>query len=187
MSIIDTLAQKGINLVEGIGKGVQYVGKRAAVIPVQWPHEKRPGLVWRIPESEDVPSSERVTIASIFAHNQPIVVREYERAIVLDNGKYYAEVVPGIFDMTKVPIKGIIEIIWVSLNQSQHRWGVGGVMTSDGVTVGAYGTVFLQVADANKFVMSLVAGREVYTEDEIETWVRNIMGGIMRTELVLLR
>jgi len=183
MSLIDALAQKGINFVEGIGKGVQFVGKRAGIVPVQRPHDRRPGLVWRIPEPEDVPASERVTAASIFAHNQPVVVREYERAVVLDNGKLYAELPAGVFDVSKAPIKGIVEIIWVSLHQSQHRWGVGGVMTVDGVTVGAFGTMFLQVSDATKFVFNLVAGQQAYSEDKIENWVKTTVNGSMRPEL----
>ena len=181
MSIFELLAQKGVNLVEGFGKGVQWVGTRAAVIPVQWPHENRPGLVWRIPEPEGTP--DRVTTASIFSKHQPVVVREYERAIVLENGKLYAEVPGGVFDMTKVPVKGVIEIIWVSMNQSQHRWGLGGVMTADGVTVGAFGTLFLKISDATKFVMQLVAGQQAYTEDRIEGWIKNLVGGTMRREL----
>src|SRR5581483_10144669 len=117
MSIFESLAQKGISLVEGFGKGVQYIGTRAGIVPVQWPHEKRPGLVWRIPEPEGTP--DRVTTASIFSHSQPVVVREYERAIVLENGRLYAELPAGVFDLTKVRVKGVLEIIWVTLNQSQ--------------------------------------------------------------------
>jgi len=183
MSLIDALAQKGINFVEGFGKGVQYVGKRAGVVPVQWPHERYPGLVWRIPEPDDVPASERITAASIFAHKQPLIVREYERAVVLDNGKLYAELPAGVFDVSKAPVKGMIEIIWVSLNQSQHYWGLGGVMTADGVTVGGFGTVFVQVADATKFIFSLVAGQQAYTEQAIGDWIKNTVIGSMRPEL----
>jgi hypothetical protein len=71
----------------------------------------------------------------------------------------------------------------VSLNQSQHRWGVGDVMSVDGVTVGAFGKLFLQIADATKFVTQLVAGEQMYTEANIESWVGSLVTGIMRTEL----
>jgi regulator of protease activity HflC (stomatin/prohibitin superfamily) len=185
MSFIESLAQKGISFVEGVGKGVQFVGARAGVVPVQWPHDKRPGLVWKIPEPESVPASERVTTASIFSKHQPIVVREYERAIVLQNGAVYAEMPAGIFDLTKIPIKGALEIIWVSLTQSQHRWGVGGVMSSDGITVGAFGSLYLQISDPTKFVMNLVTGQQMYTEDKIEAWVKNLISGVMRRELAI--
>jgi regulator of protease activity HflC (stomatin/prohibitin superfamily) len=181
MSIFESLAQKGISLVEGIGKGVQYVGTRAGKVPVQWPHDKRPGLVWRIPEPEGTP--ERVTTASIFSHSQPVLVREYEHALVLDNGRLYAELPAGVYDLTKVRIKGMIEVIWVSLNQSKHRWGVGNVMSVDGVTVGAYGELFLQVSDATKFVTQLVAGKQLYTEATIEEWMKPLVAGVMRTQL----
>jgi regulator of protease activity HflC (stomatin/prohibitin superfamily) len=124
-----------------------------------------------------------VTIASIFSKHQPVVVREFERAIVLENGKLYAEVPGGVFDMTKVPLKGVIEIIWVSMNQSQHRWGVGGVLTVDGVTVGAFGTLFLRISDATKFVMQLAAGQQMYTEERTEGWIKNLVSGTMRREL----
>jgi regulator of protease activity HflC (stomatin/prohibitin superfamily) len=183
MSLIESLAHKGIEILEGVGKGVQFVGARAGVVPVQWPHDKRPGLVWRIPEPDDIPAFERVTVASIFAKKQPVLVREFERAIVLDNGKFYAELPPGILDISKVPIKGIIEVIWVSMNQTKLRWGVGGVLTIDSVTVGAFGSLFLQIADATKFVMGLVYGQQIYTEDRIEEWVKSLITGLMRQEL----
>src|SRR5580700_9064927 len=180
MSFIESLARKGIEILEGVGKGVQFVGTRTGVVPVQWPHDKRPGLVWRIPESDDIPAFERVTAASIFAKKQPVLVREFERAIVLDNGKFYAELPPGVLDISKVPIKGIIEIIWVSMNQTKLRWGVGSVLTTDSVTVGAFGSLFLQIADATKFVMGLVYGQQIYTEDKIEEWVKSLIAGVMR-------
>ncbi len=185
MSLIDSLAHKGISIVEGIGKGVQFVGTRSGVIPVQWQHDKRPGLVWRVPEPDSIPSSERITIASIFSKHQPIVVREFERAIVLDNGKFFAEMPGGAFDIAKVPIKGVIEIIWVSMSQSQHRWGVGGVMSADGITVGAFGTLYLQVVDATKFVLNLVTGQQAFSDDKIEAWIKNLVMGIMRREIAL--
>jgi hypothetical protein len=56
-------------------------------------------------------------------------------------------------------------------------------MTEDGVTVGAFGTIFLQVSDATKFVFSLVAGQQTYTEDKIESWIKNTVNGAMRPEL----
>jgi|HubBroStandDraft_4_1064222.scaffolds.fasta_scaffold03303_4 regulator of protease activity HflC (stomatin/prohibitin superfamily) len=183
MSFIESLARKGIEILEGVGKGVQFVGTRTGVVPVQWPHDKRPGLVWRIPESDDIPAFERVTAASIFAKKQPVLVREFERAIVLDNGKFYAELPPGVLDISKVPIKGIIEIIWVSMNQTKLRWGVGSVLTTDSVTVGAFGSLFLQIADATKFVMGLVYGQQIYTEDKIEEWVKSLIAGVMRQEM----
>jgi regulator of protease activity HflC (stomatin/prohibitin superfamily) len=182
MSLIESLAHKGIEVLEGVGKGVQFVGTRAGIVPVQWPHDKRPGLVWRIPESDEIPAFERVTAASIFAKKQPVLVREFERAIVLDNGKFYAELPPGVLDISKVPIKGIIEIIWVSMNQTKLRWGVGSVLTTDSVTVGAFGSLFLQIVDATKFVMGLVYGQQIYTEDKIEEWVKGLIAGVMRQE-----
>jgi regulator of protease activity HflC (stomatin/prohibitin superfamily) len=183
MSLIESLAHKGIEILQGVGKGVQFVGARAGAVPVQWPHDKRPGLIWRIPEPDDIPAFERVSVASIFAKKQPVLVREFERAIILDNGKFYAELPPGVMDISKVPITGIIEVIWVSMNQTKLRWGVGGVMTIDSVTVGAFGSLFLQIADATKFVMGLVYGQQIYTEDRIEEWVKGLIMGLMRREL----
>jgi regulator of protease activity HflC (stomatin/prohibitin superfamily) len=183
MSLIESLAHKGIEILQGVGKGVQFVGARAGAVPVQWPHDKRPGLIWRIPEPDDIPAFERVSVASIFAKKQPVLVREFERAIILDNGKFYAELPPGVMDISKVPITGIIEVIWVSMNQTKLRWGVGGVLTIDSVTVGAFGSLFLQIADATKFVMGLVYGQQIYTEDRIEEWVKGLIMGLMRREL----
>jgi len=184
MSFIESLAQKGIDLVEGVGKGVTSIGTRMGVVPVEWPHDRRPGLVWKVPEPEATPSSERVTVSGIFSKRQPIVVREYERAIVLENGKLYAEIPSGLYNITKVPLKGRIEIIWVTLSQSQHPWGADGI-SLDGIAVGAHGSVFVRIHDATKFVLQMIVGKQVFTEEQIRSWIRGLVAGIMRRELAL--
>jgi regulator of protease activity HflC (stomatin/prohibitin superfamily) len=182
MSLLDFLKQKGIEF-QGAVKDVSTL---AGVTPVQWSHERRPGLVWRIPEPESIPAAERVTVSSIFNRKQPVMVREYERAVVLENGKLYAELQAGIYDLSKVPLKGTLEIIWVTLAQRQFPWGVGGVMTMDGITVGGYGTVIVQVAEATRFVLALVASQQVpYTPEKIDDWLKFPIIGAMRQQLAI--
>ncbi|MDI7275119.1 MAG: SPFH domain-containing protein [Anaerolineae bacterium] len=169
-------APLGITLVDDIGNWLRGAGLRAGFIPLAWDHDRRPGLVWRIPDRD-------ISGASAFSHVQGILVREYEQAIVLHNGVFQAHLPCGVYDVRKVPVKDLVEVIWVSTQVTQHKWGVGRVINRENLTVGAHGHVFLEVADARRFVVSVVAGGRKYTEQDLEDWVFSIVSATMRTQI----
>jgi regulator of protease activity HflC (stomatin/prohibitin superfamily) len=165
-----------IGFVESIGNWMRGLGTRAGFIPVGWDHDKRPGLVWRMPDPG-------VIGASVFANVQGVMVREFEHAIVLQNGAFLTELESGVYDVRKMPLKDYIEVIWASKQETQHKWGVGRVINNENITVGAHGFIFLQIADPKKFVLSVVAGNRKYAQQDLEDWVFGIVAGIMRTQL----
>lgn len=170
------LSQRGINLVEGVGNWLRGIGLRAGFVPLAWDHDLRPGLVWRIPDPG-------IKTASVFSNIQGILVREFEQAIVLHNGQFYAALYPGVYDIQKMPIKDYVDVIWVSTQTTQHKWGVGRVLNREDITIGAHGFIFLQIADASRFVTSIVAGNRKYTQRDMEDWVFSVVSGIMRTQI----
>lgn len=74
------------------------------------------------------------------------------------------------------------EIIWVSTQITQHKWGVGRVINRENITVGAHGLIFLQVTNARQFLLDVVAGKSKYTQAELEDWIFGIVSGVMRTQ-----
>ncbi|MBN1814940.1 MAG: hypothetical protein JXA14_24085 [Anaerolineae bacterium] len=140
------LSSRGINMVESVGNWLRGIGLRAGFVPLAWDHDLRPGLVWRIPDPG-------VRTASVFGQIQGILVREFEQAVVLHNGQFYADLSPGVYDIRKMPIKDYVDVIWVSTQTTQHKWGVGRVLNCEDITVGAHGYLFLRIEDAHKFVL----------------------------------
>ncbi len=176
MTSAQELSPLGIGLVESIGNWLRGLGVRAGFVPLGWDHDRRPGLVWRVPDPE-------FGGASILSSMQGVLVREAEQALVLHNGTVYAELLPGVYDVRKMPIKDYVDIVWVSTQITQHKWGVGRVINREDITIGAHGFVFLRVADVRKFVLTVLAGRRCYTQQELEDWVFSIVSGIMRTQI----
>lgn len=170
------LTNRGINLVESVGNWLRSGGLRAGFVPLAWDHDLRPGLMWRIPDPG-------IRTASVFSKIQGVMVREFEQAIVLHNGTFYAHLPPGVYDIRKMPIKDYIDVIWVSTQTTQHKWGVGRVLNVEDITVGAHGYIFLQIEDVRKFVLEVVAGNRKYTVGDLEDWVFSIVSGIMRTQI----
>ena len=182
MGVINWLLFKVGGLVDSVEDAATGMATRGGRMAIQWPHDRRPGLMWRVPEPESVPRAERVTTASIFVSKQPIVVREYERALVLQDGRNVGVLEPGVYDLSRAPVTGRIEIIWVLLRDAQLRWGVGGVMSADFVTVGGHGKVIVSIGDVEKFVLQFTAGREELTQKALEDWVRDLVGGVIRQQ-----
>jgi regulator of protease activity HflC (stomatin/prohibitin superfamily) len=175
MGLFDFLKQKGIEF-QGAAKDV---ATWAGYTPVRWDHVKRPGLIWRVPEPDTLPPLERVTLSSLI--KQPILVRETERAVVLNEGKYYAEMEAGIWDLKQAPLKGTLEIVWVSVEMLQFDWGVGNVFTTDNVKVGGYGTLTVKISDASKFALGMVLNKSVpFFKEGMDEWLRSPVAGVMR-------
>jgi regulator of protease activity HflC (stomatin/prohibitin superfamily) len=172
------LAERGINLVDSIGNWMQTQGLKTGFVPLGWDHDLRPGLVWRIPD-QGVRSA--VTLAKV----QGVLVREYEQAIVLHNGTFYAELPPGVYSIQKMPVKDYVDVIWVSTQITRHKWGVGRVLNVEDITIGAHGYIMIRIADVRKFVLGVVAGSRKYSQQDLEDWVFGIVSGIMRTQIAV--
>lgn len=170
------LTDRGINLVESVGNWLRSSGLRAGFVPLAWDHDLRPGLMWRIPDPG-------IRTASVFSNVQGVMVREFEQAVVLHNGTFYAHLPPGVYDIRKMPIKDYVDVIWVSTQTTQHKWGVGRILNVEDITVGAHGYIFLQIEDVSKFVQEVVAGSRKYSHSDLEDWVFSIVSGIMRTQV----
>jgi hypothetical protein len=116
---------------------------------------------------------------------ESILVREYERAVFLRDGKLYGPgaLPPGRWILTKMVFLGRMEVIWVSMQTYKINWGVGRVLLSEGVEVGAHGIAMLRVKDSVNFVLNVVAAQRYFSPTDLEAWVKDMVRSAVRTEM----
>lgn len=151
--------------------------------PLMWNHERNPGLIWKWPPAGSGDRGELKPAQEETPKINGIAVREFESAIILKEGRLYAEVASGRDYIAREPLVGRIEVIFVDLRQFKTRWGVGGIIAKDGLTIGAHGVVYLKVFQPSTFAINVVAGNECYTTKDVEDWVSETVRGIFRAEL----
>ncbi len=116
---------------------------------------------------------------------ESILVREYERAVFLRDGKLYGPgaLPPGRWILTKMVFLGRMEVIWVSMQTYKINWGVGRVLLQEGVEVGAHGIAMLRIQDPVSFVLNVVAAQRYFSPTDLEKWVKDMIQSAVRTEL----
>jgi len=135
---------------------------------LEWNHESNPGMVYH--SSADLPFFKL------------ILVRPYESAIFIRDGKIYATLPEGRWMIDKMPIIGRMEIIWVDLGWQKIRFGLR-TLTKDGVEIGANGIVFLKVSVPEKFLTNLVTSQKLFTSHELEDFLSEQISSILRAEM----
>ena len=116
---------------------------------------------------------------------ESVLVREYERAVFLRDGKLYGPgaIPPGRWILTKMVYLGRMEIIWVSMQTYKINWGVGRVLLTEGVEVGAHGIVMIRIKDPINFVLNVVAAKRYFSSEDLEEWVKDMVKSAVRTEM----
>jgi regulator of protease activity HflC (stomatin/prohibitin superfamily) len=137
--------------------------------PTEWNRDSHPGLIFHLPSS-------KIPFVKL------VVVKEYESGVFLRDGKLYAVLPPGRWFLGKMPIVGRMEMVWVDLGINKANFGLR-TLTKDGVEIGANGTVYLRVSDPERFVVNLVTGRNLFTADDIEDFLRDQINAILRAEM----
>jgi hypothetical protein len=56
-------------------------------------------------------------------------------------------------------------------------------LTKDGVEIGANGTIYLKVSDPEKFIVNLVTGKDIFTSEDLQNFLRDQVNSVMRSEL----
>lgn len=114
------------------------------------------------------------------------LVREYERAVFIRDGKVYEEFGPGRHVTSKLPALTNTQMVYVSLLPIKLKWGLPGTMSQDNVTVGASGTVELQIDNPKMFWAQVIGSKELYTENNLRDHILTNLQGVVRTELANL-
>lgn len=179
----DRLADIGVIMLDrafGIGNSMQRWYQRLGMMPIHWDHARNAGLIWR----GDDPYGFDGRDQSKLARANTIAVEEFERAVVLRNGAFFDVLEPGLWEISKDHrLRGAIQVTWIDMRQVDLKWGVGGVVNRDGVTVGAHGMLYVQVAEPQPFFLQVVGGQPGYAKDDLQAWLRAPVAGSMRAEL----
>jgi len=163
-SIVSFLASLGISAAAKVGRSAL-----KGITPTEWDREITPGMIYHIPSSE-------------IPFIKLLIVKEYERGVFLRDGKLYAVLPPGRWFLGKMPIVGRMELIWVDIGMTKMQFGFR-TLTKDGVEIGANGTVYLRVSDPERFILNLVTGKNVYTSEDLQIFLRDQVNSIMRSEM----
>lgn len=135
----------------------------------EWDHVANPGMLFHLP-------SNRISFVKI------VVVKEYEQGVFLRDGKLYAVVPPGRWFLSRMPVVGRMEFIWVDTGIKKVKFGLR-TLTRDGVELGSSGVVYLRVTDAERFILNLVTARELFQPVDLETFLRDQIASVMRVEM----
>jgi hypothetical protein len=158
------LASLGITAASKIAKKTL-----KGITPTEWDRQINRGMIYHIPSSE-------------IPFTKLLIVKEYERGVFLRDGKLYAVLPPGRWFLGRMPIVGRMELIWVDLGITKIQFGLRS-LTKDGVEIGANGTVYLRVSDPEKFIINLVTGKDIFTSEDLQEFLRDQVNSIMRSEL----
>ncbi len=171
--VLGALSSIGISLE----KDASTLSKRWGYKPIGWPSGEQAGsLIYRLP----VDPHER---ASLFAKEQRILVTEGEVAVVIKDGSLVGTMDPGTYRTEKQRVLGNVDVIWMKTGPRLIRWGVGNVMSRDGIQVGANGTVAVKVADGARFNAEVVQGALTLPDTELQRMLMPGVQGILRSML----
>lgn len=181
------LANLGITLLDRADTDLRQIGQRLGFMPLSWrqvimQNPSRDGLMWRIPD----PS---VPMASSLFNVQAILVTEYERAIVLRNGVLESEeaiLPPGLYDIRRAgPLRGQIEVLWFVTREIELLWGVGGILSKDGYSIGASGHYNVAIADPEMFFRNVTGNNQVYKDQQLLEFARSRVSNAIRDQMTL--
>jgi regulator of protease activity HflC (stomatin/prohibitin superfamily) len=158
-----------------IEQTVQQVGVRSGKVPLQWPVGPR-GVIHRLPRDPH-------QRASIFAEVQTLIVSEGELAVVLEDGKAGGVLEPGRYVFAKARVVGSLDVVWVSTAQQTLKWGVGNILSSDGIQVGANGMLYIRVVDALAFNSEVVQGAVALGEVDLQRYLLPRVQGVLRSTI----
>lgn len=113
-----------------------------------------------------------------------IVVKDYERALLVNDGEIESVFSPGKYSANKLrDIGRNPDAVYVYLKPFKLKIGIGGVMSEDNVEVGCYGTMRVAVDDINMFYTEVLGDEDAFTEEDLKEFIDSNVQAFLRTEL----
>ncbi len=110
-------------------------------------------------------------------------VKEYEKALFYNKGVLVDVLGGGVYEIDKrAKVKGT-EIVWIDTSFVEIQWGVphtSGIPTKDGKIIGLHGNLKLRINDAKKFYNDVVAGKKIWTGNDLKGWIINLLHTSLR-------
>ena len=173
MGVMASLLNLGIRVEEAATQ----VGVRFGKIPLQWPSGVDSGIIHRL-------SRDPHDRASMFAEVQPIVVNEGETAVVLQDGKAQGALEPGRYVFERPRLVGVFDILWIKIGQRMLKWGMGNVVSADGIQISGNGVVYVKVVDGVAFNSEVVQGASIMVDLDLQRFLMPQLQGVLRSTVV---
>ena len=169
------LASLFVNLGVSIETAVGQIATRTGHVPLQWPAgEDTDSIIHRLPRDPHIR-------ASMFTKGQSIIVSQGEAAVVLEDGKPFEVLEPGLYRFERNRVVGILDVIWIKTGQRTIKWGLGNVNSSDGIVISATGELYLRVADGTRFVSDVIQGNMTFADVDLQRFLLPRVQGVLRT------
>jgi len=110
------------------------------------------------------------------------LVRPWERAVFIENGKVTKVLEGGRHPVARMPVIGVVDVIWVA--QKNLKLGYyADSLSRESVPVRMHGFAILKVSDVLKFVNNVVASQRVYTQEALNDWLRGQFTATVRSHV----
>lgn len=110
-------------------------------------------------------------------------VKDYEKALFYNKGVLVDVLGGGVYEIDKrAKVKGT-EIVWIDTSFVEIQWGIpqtSGIPTKDGKIIGLHGSLKLRINDAKKFYNDVVAGKKIWTGNDLKEWIVNLLHTSLR-------
>lgn len=111
-----------------------------------------------------------------------IVVKEYEAAVMFRDGKLYRVLPAGRHSLSRLPLIGRLEVVWVSLRSFKSRVKAKS-LTVDGADTTVHCTSLLEIEAPQTFIMSVVGAHQAFAQEALDDWLVDFTQSIMRGEI----
>ncbi|MHA2298624.1 MAG: SPFH domain-containing protein [Candidatus Hodarchaeales archaeon] len=145
--------------------GKKYKGEQV----VSWDHDKQVGSVFFASGIDQSPDR-----GYDWKKVGGFIVRDYEMAVILQNGKYVGDLAAGMYKLEKKMKTPGCEIIWLSKEEFKILWGTGNVYAADNLMIGGHGIVNVRISSPRDFVTNLLpsARKELLKGNSLENWIK---------------
>jgi hypothetical protein len=111
-----------------------------------------------------------------------IVVKQYEAAVIFRDGKLYQVLPAGRHSLSRMPLIGRLEEVWVSLRSFKSRITAKS-LTIDGADTTVHCTSLLEIESPQTFIMSVVGAHQEFDQAALDDWLVDFTQSIMRGEI----
>ncbi|RLE87187.1 MAG: hypothetical protein DRJ67_05420 [Thermoprotei archaeon] len=144
---------------------------------IEWVNPREGDIIWKYPSEE-------------ISWGDVLIVKEYEAAVFFRDGKAYdvfragrhvlttanlpllTKVLSYMAGYNKVPFRATV--VFVSLKQFQAKFGAQG-QTRELAPLKFYGTFWFRIEDPNLFVDEVVGGQNIYTTEQVQSFLRGYL------------
>lgn len=100
----------------------------------------------------------------LFSRGKSIVVKQYQKAILIMDGRIYRQIKPGRWELERdFLISKDREIVFADTREYQVGFFIKSVLTQDRIEVDISGSISLSISDLNRFYTEVPVLREAYS------------------------